>query len=306
MKLVKLSVWLLLFLLGSETLSAQNDIYQGSWPASPGVRVSIDLPVGHLRVEGWERSTVSLEGRLGTSLEAPQVEADGQKVRLRLAELAPAEPSAEDESATPDLTLRVPVRSRLQVRTFSASVEVRRLEGYVNVQTVGGDIDIAGQPDEVHTRTLRGSQRLDIQSRRLTARGLEGALFLSGAVQAVDASSVSGPMQVDSQLAGEVKLLSTSGRITYSGEILPTGRLTIETTEGDVELQLSAETQALLDLSSQRGRISTPGQAVPRESEAPETSSTLPVRHVEVLGGGGPRIEVVSRSGQVRVVRPAT
>lgn len=301
---VRLLTWMLCLLLGSGSVSAQ-DIYQGSWPASPGVRVSIDVPMGHLRVEGWDRNTVSLEGRLGTTLEAPQVDADGRKVRLRLLERPATEPAAEEGDKLPDLTLRVPVRSRLAVRTFSASVEVRRLEGEVDVQTVDGGIDITGRPDAVNTRTLRGDQRLDIQSRRLTARGLEGAFFLSGTVQAVDASSVSGAMEVDCRLAGEVKLLSTSGRITYSGEILPAGHLSIETTGGDVELHLAAEAQATLDLSSHQGRISLPGEPDPDDVDALVVSPSAPARHVEVLGDGGPRLEVVSRSGQVRVVRPA-
>lgn len=298
----RLTIGFLALWLGGDVLAAQGDLFQGSWPASPGVRVSIDLPVGHLRVEGWERRTVSLEGRLGASVTAPRVEADGQKVRLQLTERTPETTDGEDDEL-PDLTLRVPVRSRLEVRTFSASVEIRRLEAWVGVQTVDGDIDITGQPDEVYTRTLRGEQRLDLTSRRLTSRGLEGAFFLSGAVQSVDASSVSGAMHVDSQLAGEVKLLSTSGRITFSGKILPTGRLTVETTGGDVELQLPAEAQAVLDLSSRQGSISILEGAASEDLEAPEEASTSPSQHVEVLGEGGPRLQVISRYGRIRVVR---
>lgn len=292
-------------------LSAVEDMRQvtESWAASHGDRVTIEVPAGRLQVIGWDRREVALEGRLGAGVSPLQAHADGQKVRLVLT--ADEQASLEDQQV--DLALHVPRRCRLVVQGFSAEVEVRDVLSFVEVQTLDGDIRISGRPDEVKTRTLRGHQTLDIESRRLTSRGLEGTLRVSGAVHFLEASSVTGAMDIDSRLIGEMKLRSTSGRISFSGEILPTGRLDVETTGGRVDFDLVDGSHADVHLETRSGSIAVDAGSINGEasldardeSAVSETTTDShrggPRRHI-VLGDGGPRLTAVSQWGDLHLV----
>lgn len=298
--------------LGLPWCAAAERPVEGSWPVHGGARVSVDVPDGRLEVRGWDRREVALEGHLAAGVSDLEVQADGHKVRLAVSALEAS--AREDRSVA--LTLRVPRDCLLRVQSFSADVDVSDLLALVDVHTLDGDIHISGRPDEVRTRTLAGDQRLDIESRRLTVRGIEGPLHLAGAVQSVVASSVSGSMTIESRLVGEMKLRSTSGRILFSGEIVPTGRLDVETTGGPVEFDLAPPAQAEVHLASRKGDIEVDvangstaqdvatalrAQGAAEQADRPLPIDTGTVRRL-ILGGGGPQLRAVSQWGDLRLV----
>lgn len=318
-------VWVVCLLLGCLSATAAWSVDERrldqSWDAVPGVRVHLEVPAGRLQVIGWERSEVRLQGQAAPGVGPLRASADGHKVHLALT----AEEGADGADREVQVTVHVPRRSRLFVQGFAAAVEVREMTGYVEVESLGGSLDIAGRPDEVRTRTLTGQQSLNVESRRLVVRSLQGAVQISGQVALIEASSVSGDLNVDARLAGEMKLLSTSGRISFSGEVLPSGRLTVETTSGTVDLQLAEDADAVVDLTTRSDSVSTPSpstmvpRTVPSEAafSAAESADTVPpdaVRQRLVFGrasaaDGDPErahIRVVSRAGDVRLDRPSS
>jgi hypothetical protein len=298
---------------------------KASWPLARGAAVSVEVPAGRLRVVGWDRSRLAIEGWRGADVEGLRSTVDGQTAVLVLRGRPTADGgTSNDASREVEVTVHVPRHCRLQVRGFAAEIVVEGLLATVEAQTLDGDIRIIGRPDQVETRTLGGHQTLELESRRVRSRSLTGTVEVTGVVHSLETSNLSGPTMIGVASAGAVKLSSASGRITFSGKLAPAGRLEIETVGGEVDLSLAEQPEADVLLVSPRGEIDigafggrqdvgvdtgdgpmaegpVPGAPSSVEPSSVEPSSVEPLRRF-VRPGAGPRVRVSSQTGRLRLL----
>jgi putative adhesin len=211
----------------------RRSIDQTIWVAPAGY-IRISHLAGSLRVEGWDRDSLSIQGVLSLPADAEFVVTPGKqgaKVAFWGSDDARAEAS--------QLRIRVPRKSQLWVKTQSADVSVREFEGSLDVVTVSGDVEVAGRPRELYLETMGGNANVAVDTRSARVKTGTGQVTLRGTIDDATISSVSGPVfALDTQLK-QARFESVDGRITFSGELTQPAALEFINHSGDIELRLS-------------------------------------------------------------------
>ena len=226
-------------------LIAQTSVREGR-PAARDAVVRLSLPAGILRVTAWERDSVDVRGRLDGG--ATSFMLGGPPASLK-GGLMVTPPSSRSASA--DLEVRLPREARVRVQSGAAEVEVTAGGGTVEVIGTSGRVRIAGTAERVSVETLDGNIELAVTGREGIVRSADGTVVVRGVLDALDASTVNGPLYVG--MEGPITrahLETVSSEIAFKGRLTHEGRLNAETHGGDIELRLPPSIGASFHLVS--------------------------------------------------------
>ncbi|MGQ0732542.1 MAG: hypothetical protein ACT4QD_02675 [Acidobacteriota bacterium] len=157
---------LVLGLLHAGVAAAQTDRLVRVVPLPPGRAITLEVTIGHLRVEGEERSdaeiviqriTPSAEGLARLPVEVEEGEAD---VRIRVLQTE----AATDPAYRSDVSLRVPRDSVVR--------SVRLLEGHLRISGLRGTIGADVRRGTIEASNLEGVVRLETGIGDVTARAM--------------------------------------------------------------------------------------------------------------------------------------
>lgn len=141
---------------------------------------------------------------------------------------------------TKTLTVLIPRGSQvdLKVETIAAKVVSEEIEyGDADIETVSGDVAIAGNLDDFHAETVSGD--IDLE--------------LSDYAKVLELSTVSGKVEVDAE-ADEVSVESTSGDVSLKLKDVP-ARLETDAVSGNVVVSLPASPSFKAEFDSVSGKF---------------------------------------------------
>lgn len=295
-------------------------------PAGSTGPMEVHVISGNVRLVGWNRNEVHVTGELGQGAQRLDVTTEGDRVVVRV-----VYPRATHRSSSnTQLQIRYPARRSLQVQTVSADVDAEGHAGSFAATTVSGAVSVDGSPTEVEANTRSGDIELAANTGRLNANSISGNvnvggdvrgeahvntvsgdIVMGGAVGTLSVHSVSGSIRAQS-VSTSAEAQTVSGDITInaralsgeyntvSGGIRLTGRpssgrtLEVSSHSGEVELRLPRGAGADLEITTWSGEINVD---VPN---ARIINSSRREREIRI-GGGGPRVELSTFSGVVRV-----
>ena len=218
----------------------------------PGVaraitQVSIDNPLGDVRVEGYDGTSILIETRKQApdeaTLERLHVslvpDPDGT-VRISTSATGGREVrSVGRGQVRVDLVIRAPRDARIDASVGTGTLEVKDLDA-------GGELDSASGP--IRVQNVAGM---------LVTHSLSGATSITQAFGSVDAESVSSDVSLDTiggdrliasvskgKIAGRrvrsrnVELTTTDGSIVLEAEAMLRGRMVISTLRGDIDVRV--------------------------------------------------------------------
>ena len=203
----------------------------------------------------------------------------------------------------------VPVRTTVEARTGSGSVDVGDLEGAVEAHSGSGSIVVGRVAGAVAART--GSGGIEVRgAASLEANAGSGSIKAIGIGGAVRAHSGSGSVRVEHAGRGDLDVSSSSGSVTVTGvdgaarvssssggvnvEGRPAGPWTIHSSSGSVVLRLAKDAAFDLDAQASSGGIDL--------SHPVTVSGRVDRRHVTgKVRGGGSLVEVHTSSGGIRI-----
>lgn len=234
-----------LITLMAPTLESQQQVRRAT-AVSSDVSIKIWFPSGSLRLVGWDRDSLVVEGTVGAggnfyfggagSAAKFGVEEPGSR---------PVQPS--------QLVAYVPRNGRVNVRSITGSIEVADLSGWFN--TVGGDIRISGTAQEVSAEAMDGLVRVDVIAPYVRARTASGSLTVSGRVEDIAAATVSGPLTIDTRGIVQGRFETVTGSVILGSKLDRSASIDIDSHSGPVELQLASPLTGELDLTSVTGTI---------------------------------------------------
>ena len=123
-----------------------------AWPPQDARRVSIDVPVGEIRVVGTTAGSVDARLRLTCDRDTSRCREKAERVHLRprrdgstleLEVVGMEDGRRSGTSPTPHLELRMPAALGLQIELGVGEVDVRGVEGDVEVEVGVGEVRIA-------------------------------------------------------------------------------------------------------------------------------------------------------------------
>lgn len=202
-------------------------------------RISVTNLDGSIVIRGWDRPqvyAVYLMASPHIEIDTEQVPAEGEAGKIQLATHL-LDRSLQGASARVDYTLRVPMGASLEIRNPQGSVLIDTVDGDMWVQSVGGKIQISRASGQIIAHSLGGEIEID------QASGY------------IEASTVTGDLKFVSPTSSQIHASTTSGQITYEGNLVPSGDYVMSTYSGDIDFQCPPSSSFELNARSVHGKL---------------------------------------------------
>ena len=211
------------------------------------VSVKVWIPSGSIRLVGWDRDSLVVEGTIGAA-STLFFGGAGSSAKFGVEDAAGAKASTGTM-----LVAYLPKGARVSVRSVTGSIEAVDISGAFN--TVGGDIRISGRAQEVNAEAMDGDVRVDAMAPHVRARTASGSLTVGGQAEDIAAATVSGAMTVSTDGIVRGRFESVTGAIILASKLDRGAGIEIDNHSGSVELQLPSPLNGDLDLTSVTGKI---------------------------------------------------
>ena len=264
--------------------------------ASVDGHVEISNIAGSVTVIGWSRNSVEVTGTLGRNVEELVLERDGDEITIKV-----KVPKRGGRGIDSDLLISVPQASSLDVGAVSADIDVTDVLGEQSLHTVSGDVTTEHAGGDMEAESVSGDVEVsgDNSEGEIEASTVSGDVILFRVSGEVSGESVSGDVTVDEGSFDRAEMSSVTGEIVFNGELRDDGKLSIETVNGDVDVNFVGDLSARIEIDTFNGSI--------RNCFGPEaerTSKYAPGWELEfVEGDGDGRVEISTMNGGVNICR---
>jgi DUF4097 and DUF4098 domain-containing protein YvlB len=223
--------------------------------ASADGTVEIYNTSGSVTVEGWSRNAVEVTGTLGEEVEEFIFERKGDTVVVKVKPIQGK--SSGGRSTSSYITVLAPQKSRIDVATISAEIDVEGIEGEQELQSVSGRISTNAFAAEIEAETVSGSidivgSNMESETELATVSGGISARDMAGTI---DLESVNGRLEVGGGSFSDAALETVNGRIEFKSNLRDGGDLDIETVNGKVVVDFIGSLSAEIDVNTFNGRI---------------------------------------------------
>jgi len=289
----KLITMILSFLLVMPVMAEEVD---KTLDAAPDGQVIISNIAGSVTVTGWSRNAVEVTGTLGRNVEELIFERNRDKVTIKV-----KVPRRGGRGIDSDLHISVPQDSSIDVSGVSADISVTEVMGEQRLHTVSGDVSTESAGSDVMAESVSGDVEVDgdKSDAETMARTVSGDVTLFRVSGMVSAESVTGDVIVDEGSFSRVDLSVVNGELLFQAELRQDGKLSAETVNGDVDVELVGDVSAKIDVNTVNGRI--------RNCFGPEperTSKYAPGWSLSFTeGDGNGRVNISTVNGGVSLCR---
>lgn len=264
------------------------------------VRVEIGNIAGSVRVTGWDRNEVRVQGTLGEGVERLRFDNGHRDVGIGV-ELPRRRRGERADVGESHLEIDVPRGATLEIETLAAAIAVIGVDGDVRLENTAGTITYAGAARFIEVGTASGDIEVDSSAdgAAIEVEAIAGNVLVQLSAGDVRASTVTGNVRVIGGRVREGDFESVSGELYFEGAIVPTGDLSFENFNGDIDLLIPSDSSAVFDITSYSGPIETEFGFEARQLEAysPEQQAEF------TLGSGAAAVDIETFAGSVSVRR---
>jgi len=263
---------------------------QKSFTVTGPVRLALSTFDGSINVRGWDRNEVAVEvekvGPDQQTVDRIQVKAsqDGDAITIDVPKPSPLETSGMRRSPGANLVVTVPMRTAVVARSGDGSIEVRSVNGKVDLNTDDGSVRVEDISGDLIARTGDGSVRCRNVDGHAEIRTGDGSVGLDGVLTGVTIETRDGSIEVTAR----------PGSRTNTDWDVTTG-------DGHIQLEVPKDFGAEIDARTGDGRVRVDTLTDTPEGGAREDDERSSV--TGRLGGGGKALRVRSSSGSITVKR---
>ena len=266
----------------------------------PNAKINIDNVKGEVTVTAWDKNQVQVSGTLGDGARPLELEGDDHNVDIRV--------DGDDKKGNwfswgndtrmqpTVLNIRVPKAVEVHINVVSAPVSIDGLDGgKVEVDSVSGRIRANLRAPEISMQTVSG--QIDVAGRvgKADLQTVSGDITAPGITNEVDAQTVSGRMTIGGGPWKAASFSTVSGDTQITGGPSGSGKITVDSMSGDVQLQLPTDTSAHLEASTFSGELRS-------DFGSPSKGDDGPGKELKAtIGSGSGAIHLESFSGDVRI-----
>jgi len=257
--------------------------------AERGQRLQVNAFGGDVTIRAWNRNAVRVEANTSGR---PRVEvltsATSVSVRMQGRHGPPSEV---------DLRISAPPWMALTLSGVNTNARVEGIRAPISVETVEGEVDVAGGDGLISLRSVQGSVKLRGARGRISVNSVNEDIEVANSTGEIMAETVNGEITLEAVDAATVDANTINGDITYAGPIRTGGRYSLSTHNGDILLTVPEGTSANVSVSTFNGEF---------ESEFPvPLSGTRQGKGFSfTLGSGSAQVTLESFQGTIQLVRP--
>ena len=204
--------------------------------------------VGSVVIHGWNKDTVLVRGTLAPG---DQFYAGGGYTGAKMF----IESANEHDPKPTNLEIWVPARIRLWVKTATANIDVRGVDGGLDLYTVSATIDVTGSPRELNAEAIDGDIHIAGSPTWLRAKSASGAITFRGGSSDAGISTVSGPVKIEGGVFERTKVETVTGNVSFNGRLDRSGTFDFDTHSGSIDIAVPDKTSASFSVASIAGTI---------------------------------------------------
>lgn len=283
----------------------------------PGATVELTAATHAIRVEPWDRSEIRITGAYEPRREEVEVRGTEHAFFFEISHTDQRRSRPRREPH--ELRVRIPPDVRLLVHTASGAIHVRGVTNSLEAGSASGDVTVTGNAARVDLSTVSGRLSYDGDSPWVQLSGVSapveyrgravdlragstsGKIIVEGQVETLELRSTSAPIRANlSEPVRSLRMNTVSGALQFTGALAPSGRISVESHSGSVDLDLEPNTEATFEIHTFSGGIQAD---IPGMTEVVRTRGryTPEERMVFVTGTGSAQVKVSSFSGSVRI-----
>ncbi|UCG89049.1 MAG: DUF4097 family beta strand repeat protein [Gemmatimonadota bacterium] len=255
---------------------------------APGTRLDIDTFGGEVAVQTWARNEMRIVAN-HSSRTRVTISQSSAAVRLR--------GRSSYGVATIDFEITVPSGTDVDVRGTYVSADMEGELGEVRVETVQGEIVVAGATGFAHLYSVQGDVELRDAEGNLNVFSTNGSLEVTASSGRVRAEATNGGITLGDLYSSEVEATTVNGTVRFDGIIEPGGRYKLGTHSGSVIAVVPEDIDATVSVSTFAGDFEAGFPITLTETWSQGKRFTFTV------GDGSARIELESFSGSIRLRR---
>jgi DUF4097 and DUF4098 domain-containing protein YvlB len=250
--------------------------------------VIVNCPDGDIVVSGGSANEIRVKAR--TESGAIRFTSTGSRAIL--------EPAAGRRCEDGRYEVTVPAGARVSASSWNGGVTLRAVRGDADVHTQSANVDVRDAGSRLDVETLSGDVTVQGVVSDASIRTVNGDVSLTGARGDVEIETVSGDLTLRDIVARQVRTHTTSGDVSFAGQILGDGRYEFNTHSGDIRLLLPPNVGAQLSISTFNGSIDSDFPITLRAGEH-GIGAAQAKRLNFTLGQGNARIVAETFSGEV-------
>lgn len=296
---------LLLFGLTATDALAADETFERSFPVGEPLILDVDTGSGSIKIRSGPGDEVTIEGKIqvhrrflwgkpGNADELiqevkdnPPIEMDDGRLRV-----GPIRDRTLRNRVSISYEIVAPVGTEVLAESGSGSISVSDIAAPVDVHTGSGSVKLKNINGSAKARTGSGSIRAEGVGGAFDGNTGSGSIYLEQTAPGdIVVSTGSGNSDLTG-VTGSVHASAGSGRITVDGR--QEGDWMLDTGSGSVRVSLPADAAFDLDAESNSGGI---------DIDHPLTvEGQISKKHVVgTVRGGGPRLEIETGSGRIRI-----
>ncbi|HUG41610.1 MAG TPA: DUF4097 family beta strand repeat-containing protein [Longimicrobiales bacterium] len=254
-----------------------------------GTRLHVENHRGEVVIATWARNEVRVRATELGDRQHLAATRSGAVLRVR--------PDGGRGPQDADLSIVVPTWMDVRVEGNQLDVGIRGVEGEVSVETVGGDVVVEGGAGLVSVRTIQGEVSIRGARGRIEAMSVNDDVTLTDIGGDLYVETTNGDITLRGIRSTSARATTVNGDIVYDGTIRDNGRYVFATHNGDVEVTVARDANAMVTVSTYHGEF---------ESDFPVrlTGATRDRQFTFTLGSGSARLELESFNGEIRLRRP--
>ncbi len=265
-----------------------------------GGRVMLESFNGGVEIMGWDKDSVEVSGTKSAAREdvMKQIKIDvvSEADSIRIRAIRPVEHNC---NCGTKFMLKVPKKVILDmIQTSNGGVRVESITGNSRLKTSNGSIRVWGVDGNLEAVTsnasidvgqFKGTAELRSSNGRIKADGVRGGFDARTSNASIDATVA------ELEPGRAVTLDSSNGSITLTLETWKNNDIKAHTSNSSINVRLPDKVAADLNLTTSNGSITTDFEI---------TTSQMSKTHVVgKLNGGGPRLDLTTSNGSVRLMK---
>ncbi|MDN5781477.1 MAG: DUF4097 family beta strand repeat-containing protein [Luteimonas sp.] len=262
-------------------------------PLNADGKVEISNVKGRIEVRVWDKPEVHIGGSLGRGVDTFDIRGDRDELEIIVRY---PRVSSDRNSEPTNLVINVPTLASLDIDGVAVEISVVGTAGRkLEIDTVSGNVSVAGAPREADIESVSGDLRLTLNSANVEAQSVSGNIILRGRLDGeVKTETVSGSINVDSR--GErlrrLSSNSVSGNATLQVRLADGGSIKSESVSGNIKVVAPKSLSAKVKGESFSGHLRAPGAKVDKPQFGPGSS----FEHRYGAGSGDIHLETFSGS----------
>ncbi len=191
----------------------------------------------------------------------------------------------------------VPAKASVRVKSISGDVEVRKIGGLLNVETVSGEIRVRLAESNVRCKSTSGDIDMEYIHGDAELESVSGEISIQEIEGSVEAGTVSGDIELEAfSYSEEIEVSSTSGDVKLRGELSPGGIYRLDLFSGDTKVVIPSDSDFEFSAKTFSGSIES-------DFELKLSGRFNPKKIRGTVGKGGASLAISSFSGNIRIMK---